>query len=352
MSDKKQSGYRAVAALMDRLKADDRKEKSDRRKKKRRDARVCVVRSMSSNPVSALLPAYLPRRAGKGRVDAAETDEVLPSGLRFSYHLRRRIVRRAMLFCLLVSLACVLSVLIASTVRVRSLSVSGQTVYTEEEILGLSGVSIGDELLVHSEEEVRARLLEACPYLKDVRVRRGSGGFSIALTECVPRYALSLEDGRIALMDETYYVAELVDATDAPDALCAVALPLPTLTVPAEDGEGSVQIKQTLTAGSYIRGSNEELVLLDEITRALDQVSLGESVVLIDLSDRYAVSLMLTDGTRLDLHSAQQPARQMRLVASSLATYTSTHGAPPETSRLTVDVDDSCRVSIRLVPKS
>ncbi|MBO5897544.1 MAG: FtsQ-type POTRA domain-containing protein [Clostridia bacterium] len=352
MSENKQSGDCAVAALMGHLKKSDRSPKRNRCKKSGKDARVCVVRSMSSDPVSALLPAYLSHRVAKGRVNAAETDEVLPSGLRFSYHLRRRIVRRTMLLCLTLSLVCVLSVVIGSSVRVRSMSVSGQTVYTEDEIRTLSGVSVGDELFVHSEEEIRARLLAACSYLKEVRVRRGSGGFSITLTECVPRYALSLEDGRIALMDETYYVADIVDGTEAPDALCVVALPLPTITLPAEDGEGSVQREQMLTAGSYIRGSNEELVLLEEITRALDQVSLGERVDSIDLTDRYAVSLTLDDGTRLDLHSAQQPARQMRLVASSLTTYAATHGVLPETSRLIVDVDDSCRVSIRSVPKT
>lgn len=257
-----------------------------------------------------------------------------------------------MLFCFAVSLACVVAVALLSAVRVQHLTVSGHGVYTESEIRQLSGVRIGDELLSLREHEIASRLLAACPYLKDVDVKRGRDGVSIRLTECVPCYALLLEDGRIALMDETRYVADIVDAGKQPEALCVVTLPLPTVDGPTEDGEETVQLPQIPTEGDYIRGSNAELLLLDSIGQALGKVTLGCEAASIDITDRYAVTLTLTDGTVIELHSALQPARQLSLVEASLATYFATHPPMSETDRLSVDVDDSYRVSIRLVPKT
>ena len=345
--DKKENGACEISRIIRRVCA-----KKDAPRDK--TARVCVVQSMSADPVTALLPCDLPRSRTRRerRVDAAKTDEVLPSGLRFSHHLRRRIVGRAMLLCFTVSLLCVLAVIVLSSVRVRSVSVSGGRFYTETDIGRLSGVRVGDELLVHHENDIEARLLESCPYLKDVSVKRSSDGFSIRLTECVPCYAVLLEDGRVALMDETRYVAAVVRVDEQPDTLCTVTLPLPTVESPGEEGEERVQIAQIPVEGQYIQGSNAELLLLDSIGQALGEVELGCEVAWIDLSNRYAVTLTLSDGTVIGLHSAQQPSRQLRSVAASLNIYFSTHPALSGTERLAVDVDDSSRVSIRIVPKT
>ncbi len=350
MSEKSNGILRAVASAFGRCIKRARHTQTGPRRRRRDE---CVVTSASADPVTALLPAILPRRDQwrDRRIDAAETDEVLPSGLRFSYHLRRRIVRRAMLLCLIVSLGCVLAVLLLTTVRVRSLSVSGHAVYTEDEIRALSGIAIGDELLACDEAAVEARLLEACPYLKDVRVKRVSGGFSIELNECAPRYALWLEDGRAALMDETRYVAEIRDVTNLPDGLCAVRAPLPLLAREQEDGTVQ-EISQIPVAGESIQGDNAELTLLAALTRALASAPPRCEVAAIDISDRYDVTLTLTDGTVIALHGAEQPERRLRAVNVALEAYFATHAPLSETDRLALDVDDSCRVSIRVVPKA
>jgi hypothetical protein len=170
------------------------------------------------------------------------------------------------------------------------------------------------------------------------------------VTECEPRYALLLEDGRMALMDETRYVAEVRGGGELPEGPCAVRLPLPPLTQEQEDGEIEL-LDQVPVAGAYIQGSNAELALLDVLGQALEAVPLTSDTALIDLSDRYDVRLTLTDGTTVALHSAPQPERALRAVAASREVYLATHAAIPETSALALDVDESCRVSLRIVPR-
>lgn len=87
---------------------------------------------------------------------------------------RRNRGRLGPLFKLLCVLAVVVALTMGATVffRVETVAVTGNSRYTEEDVIRVSGIQIGDNLYHMNKLLVRDRLLEELPYLKALNIRR------------------------------------------------------------------------------------------------------------------------------------------------------------------------------------
>ena len=158
-----------------------------------------------------------------------------------------------------------------------------------------------------------------------------------------------LADERVALIDGDGYIGEVCDQSQIPEGVCLLRMELPLLLPETEDGEPQSQIP---SPGNYIQGSSRALTLHAKLAAALDEMSLHALPAELDLTDIYAVTLTLADGTQLNLHECSDAVRQLEHAKAALDSYFMTHPATDGAYTLTVDVDDFLRVSIRRVPKA
>lgn len=288
----------------------------------------------AADPITALVP------------QEQETEDGVFASLLGSRHSVQRLrawTRRGMVVCLLGALLCSLAVPVLSSFRVKSIDVQGNNFHTTQEILVASGVKTGDESLLCSPETIQARILDACPYVKDLKVSCGLSTVEIRVSECKPRWAWLRSDGQAVLLDEERYVAEIRVAADVPVGICRLRLPLT-----AEQGD---EENVPIAAGEYFTGDAAIMKQLSQLETALDGATLVSPPILLDMSDRYAVMLELEDGTRINLNECRQPEMQLRAVSRGLSAYLHTHPNILEASVLHVNVDDHLTVTVRPVPR-
>lgn len=314
---------------------------------KKKTSEEQTVNMSSAHPITALLPTPTASSKGKQRRTWAK-DELRPSESRLSRRVRMKLTKYAIVVCLCAALLCALAVPVLSSVKVRHIRVEGAQHYDGEHIAALTEVNIGDELLKCNLKAIEARLMDKCSYLLSVRVQRDGAGLRVALTESTPRWALTLPDGHVALVAADGYVCEVSAQEQLPEGLCMLHMPLPM--IPSEDEE-KLQ-SQNVKAGQYIIGKSAELTLLDQLSLALDAVTLPSAPALLDLNDIYSVTLTLADGTLLLLHTCADAERQLSRAVIAIESYVSTHPGVTAMQDLIVDVDESFRVSIRAVPKN
>lgn len=118
-----------------------------------------------------------------------------------SSNKKRRRSRRArrggapavlILLCLLVGTVAIIT---AMTIffKIRTITLTGDTRYSEEYVAQASGLEPGDNLILFNKFAAIDSIFRACPYLDTVQMRRRyPDGIEILVTECVP--AAVLED--------------------------------------------------------------------------------------------------------------------------------------------------------------
>lgn len=90
------------------------------------------------------------------------------------------------LLCLVVAAAAILT---AMTIffKVRSITLSGETRYSAQEVAEASGLREGDNLILFNKFRAINSIFDACPYLHTVQMRRRlPDRVEILVTECVP----------------------------------------------------------------------------------------------------------------------------------------------------------------------
>lgn len=262
----------------------------------------------------------------------------IPSSEAFARRYLRVWTRRLMIVCLLLIVLCVAAVPLLSRLQVKHVVVEGCVHYDAPYLTEQSGVKIGDELLLCSPGDVQARLLAHCPYLLSAQVERKlSGEVYIRVTERRARFALILSETEIALLDETLRVLELCSSADGDAALCTVRMDL------SSQADGWA-IAPGMTFEATPAAQSKLTTLLDALA--------GEpqlSVYMLDMTDLYAVTITMEDGTVFALHDCAAPERQLRTAMAALEAYRQKTG---DTAPVLVDVDSIGGVFVGVLPQN
>ena len=290
------------------------------------------------HPASELVALVPVSAHDQGR--QAVKDAPLPSDERFIRQFLRVWTRRLMLLCAVLAIGLWAAVPLLSMVRIKQISFSGQAHYDAQTLMEGMGVAVGDELLACSPGAIQAALLEGYPYLETVSVDRTLlGSVNISVTERVPRWALVISQERVALVDASMRVLEIRPTDELDGTLCAVAFEL----FPPTDEQEEPEAKE-ITPGKTYDGNQAAINKLSAIAQAMQETELAALAARLDMSDPYAVTLTLTDGTILMLHECLKPTEQLRAAQSALQAYRVQNGGE---GALRVDVDDFSRVTIR-----
>ena len=210
-------------------------------------------------------------------------------------------VRKLLRFALIV-LMCILFLLCTfffarRFLTVQKFSLSGISEYELEDVVAASGVRRGDRLYLLDCDEIEKAILEKCPYLSSVEVKRS---FPNQLTFTVEGrlglWYIEIAGARYAL-DGDLYVLDSTEKTDRmtrlelPNLKSAIAGELPSF------GASEVEVKKTLELISMLR----ESPLKARLTAA-------------DLSDRTSIVLEVDGKYRVLLGDASDFESKLREV--------------------------------------
>lgn len=188
--------------------------------------------------------------------------------------------RRRIFFYILIALLVVAAGIVLSfTVlfKIDSISVVGETRYTEEEILAECKIEPGENLFLADTDLARTRLETRLPYLENVNVsRRLPGSIVISASEAVPASVIAAEEDYLLISSQGKVLEHL---SDAPKGF------------PLIKGIG---LRQTDPGYSVAYEDEKTARILEELVTMLGKLDFGK-IDMIDLSNPLAIE-MLYDG--------------------------------------------------------
>lgn len=234
----------------------------------------------------------------------------------------------------LFKLLCVLAVIVALTIgatvffQVETVAVSGNSRYTEEEVIQATGIQIGDNLFHMNKYQIAQQVLRALPYTKELTIRRSPPStIVITVTEwdAVARVAAP-SPGTVVSEED---LAALKDREDDSDQTGASAVAEGDwlisvggkLLEPAPPDSTAILVTGITPlmprAGTMLELPQAEqakrdalLSLLSELEalEMMDQVSsieLGSTQVLMRYRDRFNVKMLLNADFRYKLRALE-----------------------------------------------
>lgn len=211
---------------------------------------------------------------------------------------RRRRGKRTLHYLLLLIFVLSAGVILSLTVffQIEEVTVTGGERYRPEEIIALSGIEVGENMLRLRANEIEAELLAAFPYLATVNVqRRFPPRVELVITQYYPEIAVMDERGELALLTLDGKVLERGDLL-VPHYLPFVRGIALGDTQP---GEG--------LGGAENPDNQERLVMLRYLFEAADEVGFLP-ITNVDVRDRlnmrilHEARLILELGSEADLH--------------------------------------------------
>ena len=99
-------------------------------------------------------------------------------------------------FASVVLTAVVIVIALTLFFKVDQITISGNSRYTQEEIVSLSGIKPGDNLILLDKYQIARKLYTQLPYITDVRIKRQlPDGLLIEVAETVPALAIESAGG-------------------------------------------------------------------------------------------------------------------------------------------------------------
>lgn len=193
-------------------------------------------------------------------------------------HTRRRRRRGFGILYKLLSVVVISAAIVAALIlffKVNTITVSGITQYSEEEIIAASGVKTGDNLFLLNKYEISDAIIEQLPYVSSVSINRKlPDGLLIEVTDS--------NQGGVIEQDGVFWV---------------ISSEGKILGKRAEHGSGARILGIALDepqVGEAVRAPEEKarsLQVLLELLAALDEKGMLQGVTQIDFSDESAISM-------------------------------------------------------------
>lgn len=241
---------------------------------------------------------------------------------------RRRRRRRGsgVFVTLLCSVVIMAAVLTAMTVffKVRTVSVTGQSRYSAEEIAQASGIVSGQNMFFFNKFSAVSRIFAACPYLDTITMRRKlPDEIAITVTECVPVAAVE-SGGSYFIIDAN---AKLLEKTDAAGSAQYCIIRGAELKDPEVGKSADFTDSQKKKPLQTILNTAQKSDILNEIKE-------------IDLEKIFEIKLAYSERFTVYLGTVEQLEKKVRFLGVCIADL-----GPEE--RGIIDVSDPQRASFR-----
>lgn len=186
---------------------------------------------------------------------------------------RRKIILRTVLTAVLLMAGIILALTVFF--NINKITVSGDAVYSSEDIINASGISQGDNLIFLSKKKVGEAVTQKLPYIGSVTVKRKlPTGVELAVKKTEAAYAV-VSDGYYTLVDRNAKVLEKNIEYIGENII---------LLNPGEISSAEIGSSLELADGRVLEK-------LSAVSKALQDTSF-EGITSIDLSDIYNIKLV------------------------------------------------------------
>jgi len=236
-------------------------------------------------------------RRGKAKVGEARRE----AGQRKKFVERRRGLILAVILILFFALT--IGTIYKLVFVVKSINITGSLRYTNEEIIESSGISAGVNLYSFRASSVVNSLTLKCPYIRDVVLeRRVPSTVNITAEEDIPAYYAVIY-GEYKILSEGLRVLETVDTEAIPEGIPKLKLPTVSYAVAGRKLEFESEKRE-----------NE----IYEILKTVRASELASRLTVIDLRDRYDISMICDGKNKLILGENTDVDYKLRVAAKVL----------------------------------
>ena len=240
---------------------------------------------------------------------------------------RRAKIIRILILVLLVLLACLAFLVLAfPAFRVREVTVKGADRYSEEEIISLSGISIGEEVLSLNLNAAIQNILANCPYIKSLSITSHPSGQVVLKIVEEANLMCTEKDGIYYSFSESLSVLEVKETDEGFSGFLFVELPADTL----------------LKKGSKVTFSESGAWAKDALFLLADRIRkgpYGESFTMLSVQSERELYYVLDHRCKVVLGEAKQLEEKETLLGELLAQK----GGIPE-DETTIDLSDPKKI--------
>ena len=206
-------------------------------------------------------------------------------------------------------LAIIISpIVIFAVFRVRTFTVEGGSIYTNEQVIAASGIQQGKSLLFADLDEAAQAIEKTLPYADNVKLtKKLPSGIVIRFEETSKAFAVEMSNGMFAITNINLKVLELTG--EVPEGVALI-----TGAVPLKAEEGSV----VAFAAEDDEQGDRTLELLKQITGAIASANV-EDVNLIDISSRSNIYLIYQERIVMRLGDTSNIESKLSLGQSAIA---------------------------------
>lgn len=232
---------------------------------------------------------------------------------------KKLIVRSAICFLFL----CIGVILVLTMFfNINEITVSGDAVYSADDIISSSNVIVGDNLIFISKDEINEKISTELPYVDSVKIKRHlPSGLELIITKTEAKYAI-IQDGYYTLLNENGKVLE--------SGLEFIGENITLLNM------GEITSAEL---GSAVAPKNEKVFdKLVLVSNACEECGLTD-ITSMDLSDIYNIKLVYQGRITLELGETDRDntSKKLALGKSALETQNEENEYYRGTINLTVD---------------
>lgn len=119
---------------------------------------------------------------------------------------RKKLIVRSVIFFLFFVIGVIL--VLTMFFNISEITISGDAVYPAEDVVNSSGVTIGDNLIFISKDEINEKISTELPYVDSVKIKRHlPTGLELIITKTEAKYAI-IQDGYYTLLNKNGKVLE------------------------------------------------------------------------------------------------------------------------------------------------
>ena len=214
------------------------------------------------------------------------------------------ILRLGMLLTGAVILVLTITMLILPMIKINKIVVEGNLYYDDAAVIEMAGIAVGDELFGWNMQKACNAIMAAYPYASDIYV---SIQFSTVKIEIVekPSVMYAAHQNQYFSFDRSLRVLEI--STDGEEAFSPfLRVKLPAVSV-AQKGY-QIQFSDADTDISY----------LTELLDLLAEEELLSNVTYIDASERFSLSFVLSNSTRVEIGALKDMNVKLTLLGEEL----------------------------------
>ena len=216
---------------------------------------------------------------------------------------RKKLIVRSVIFFLFFVIGVIL--VLTMFFNISEITVSGDAVYPAEDIVNSSGVTIGDNLIFISKDEINEKISTELPYVDSVKIKRHlPTGLELIITKTEAKYAI-IQDGYYTLLNKNGKVLE--------SGLEFIGENITLLNM------GEIT---SADIGTDIVPANEKVFdKLVLVSNACEECNL-ENITSIDLSDIYNIKLVYQGRITLELGETDKDNTYKKLALGKSAIET------------------------------